>query len=656
MNIPLHRRSGLRAQPTGLAEATAVAMGESLCAIFFDRPQGSRQRLGAQQDGHPIPPPLVAVELALRSGGTRQVLFVPQPIERLLAGHVILRLGDQPAAQIDPAWLQPPLGDLVALAANLSGDGKQRLLRVVLTTAASLFPASAQSGLAAAAAAMTELCDIKSAPAVARTQVGGRTLLSYRVPGGTGPGQASRVVASIGGRLLRLPDGDCLAEGDRMHVLLPKGAGTAQLLVCPERSMRLDAAAALPAAVSAQAWIGAQNRTCRDWLLSRVGGDAVAPLTTASGADLVQPRLTVVHLSLVPAGVLHALVLEDPSDLVRRVFLERHGQQVELVPTPGLDGSRVLTGLAELPGLALGSGACRIRAVTRSGQVSLLAEAPSAPFDGAIPDAFRQAWSQGIDALGPLARARGRLRRPAPPVIVQRFGAAGRCRLRIVTPVGQSADLVRARAALILAEGLDLPVEVVCTTTAGPLAIAARHMLAQTVAIYGVPHRLVLLPEGATSAECLHAGLSGATDAPALVLGTGVLPERRGWLQFWLQRLRRQGALAPALLAGDGSIAATCEGVDPWRGLPASELPGPGRTAPRPLADCLALGVSGIARLLGSGVPHPDAAIWIAEALGGSARTETRLAFRRFGPAPALDDFDRALAEVERAQIRERRK
>ncbi|WP_295044884.1 hypothetical protein [uncultured Paracoccus sp.] len=620
-------------------------MGDCLTAVVFDRPPGRRGRMTAQQDGQPVPRPFVAAELDLRAGGVRHVLFLPQDIDTMLLRHLVLRLGDMPIAEIDPAWLQLPRDDLPALTAQLSPRAIARLLRVMLTTGASLFAGRAQAGLAHAVPRLMDICAIPAVAPVARTDIAGRILASYPVPGLSGLPEAAVLIRD--GRLDPIRDFDCFRDKTLLHVLLPAGSAPDQIVALADMPLRLAAPDAAPR-LSAPAWIQGRAKPCRDWLFTCLGASAAA-LEQELAGNLADPVITVRHLSASAAGLLHLLLLQDPARVVRKVILDWGGHAAELTPLHGPDGTALLAGLADLPGGARG-GACRIRVLQQSGRLRTLAEAPVAPHDGSIPVGFADAWAAGVPVLEPLARSRAALRRVAPPSAAQHFGPEQRCGLRIVTAIGSSADLIRARAALILAEAHPTPVEVVCTLADGPLVQAARHALAQTAAIYGIAHRLVLLPGSATDGECLAAALTQAWDVPALVLGGDVLPQDPGWLGFWLRRLRRQEVMAPALLAADGSIAATCAGRDPLRGLPAAHLPAAGRPAPRPLAACLALGPAGIARLLDA-PPHPDAAVWIAGAFAGAARSEARFPFRRFGPEPAPDAFAAALAEAEFALI-----
>lgn len=654
MNVSLDRKqylSGARAAADRMGDATVVSLGSSLCAVFFDRPAGRRARMQAEQDGQAIEPPFFTAELALKSGALRHVLFVPQGVETVLSRQLLLRLGGLPVAEIDPNWLQLPQGELEALTAQLSTAGLHKLLRVMLTTGASLFAERAQAGLCDVIPRLMDLCNILPVTPLAMTQIAGRVLASYPLTASLR--KPMPAVAFLDDRPIRLPDLDCFAEGELLHVLLPQNLAQAQIVAVPdELPLRLASPDAALRRINATAWLKGRNAACAAWLSSRLGQRITADLDHSASSSVAEPEITVRHLSRVSTGLLHVLVLKDPSCTVQKLILERHGQQLGLTPQRGLDGTAIIAGFAELPKK---SGPdrdnCQVHIQYHSGRTRLLAEPPVADFDGGIPAAYQDLWTQGIDCLSSLAQARHGFHRAAPRSVIHSFGPAQKFALRILTSIGSSADLIAARAAMILAESRNTPVEVVCTMTDGPLAVGARHALAQTAAIYGIAHRLVLLPAFATAGEHLRAALVDAQDAPALVLGADVLPDDSGWLAFWLRRLRRCDALAAVLLAPDGAIAATCEGDDPCRGLPPSHLAARGRSIARPLAQCVGLGPAGIKRLLSSGTPHPDPALWMASALAGSARSETRFPFRRFGTAVQPGSLAAALADAEFAMI-----
>lgn len=650
MNIPLDRqlrRPHSRVTADPVQEATVVAMGAMLSAIFFDSAATPGNRLGAEQSGQPVPRPFLTARLGLQTGGDRHLLLVPQPVRTVFAQSMLLRLDGRPIAEIDPAWLQPPEQDLSALVAQLSEQGLQRLLRVLLTTGASLFTGAAQQGLAQTVAQLLDLCAIPGLRPVARTEFLGRTLLSYPVPAARAPSEA---VALLRDRLLKLPDLEAAAEGDLLHVLLPAGLSSARVVLFAGALLSLGGADSSTRRLSLRGWLDGRSRGCRDWLFARLAGPSGEALRREMSADAVEPQISIRHLSATPAGILFAIELQDPSSLVQQVRLDCAGQRAAVAALPRTDGAAMMLGHAALaaePGQP-----CRIWLELNSGQLRHANDTSLAAYDGGVPTAFEAAWASGIDAVTPLAHARASLGRAAPALTVEHFGVVrpGKRRgaaLRIVTSVGTSSDMIRARAAMILAEGAGSPVEIVCTIPEGPQAAAARQAVAQASAIYGIPHRLVLLPDRASAGEALYAALSQASDAPALVLGHDVLPDAPGWLGFWLGRLCRREALAPALLATDGSIAATQAGDDPSRGLPAACLPPSGRRIVRPLAGCVALGRAGIARLLAGGAPHPDPAVWLASALGGRARTETQHPFRRYGPGAAQGGFAAALADAE---------
>lgn len=624
-----------------------VPLGACGSAVFFDRPAGDGGRLWAEQDGKALPRPFMGAALPLRSGGVRQVLVVPQGAQALLARHLMLRVGDMAVAEVDPAWLQLPLAELPALTGGLSAEGTARLLRMMLTAGASLFGGSPQVELTDALCRLLDLCAIPTIPLLARTDIGGWILASYGLP--TGSARPADAMAILNGRLVRLPATRAFAENDQLHVLLHPGQVQAQIVVPGPAPARLAAAGLAPLRQPLRVWLQSRSKPCRDWLFAGLDGETAAALTRELADDAVDPTVTVGHLSRLPAGLLYLLHLHDPSRLVRTVVLAGAGQRVPLAPATGADGTALLVGLADLAEGADQESPFRIEGVCHSGRTKVLAQVPVASFDGTIPTGFAEAWKSGAKILEPLARARVTLRRDMAPTAVQHFGAGGNCGLRIVTPISDSADLIRARAALILAEAPAARVEVVCTIAEGSLAAAAYQILDLATAIYGVPHRLVLLPPAATAGHHLRAALAEARDTPVLILGADVLPAEAGWLSFWRRRLRRQTAIAPVLLAADGSIAATCEGEDPSRGLSVGQLPSQGRRIDRPLPDCLALAPAGLKRLLDAPA-HPDPAVWIARCLAG-VRSEHRFPFRRFGQAPARDALSAAMAEADFALI-----
>lgn len=656
MNVPFARRIPL--PPTRHAterteEASVCSLAPSLSAIIFERPAGRRERMEALQDGAPLPRPFIAAELGLRNGGTRHVILVPQAVDSVLSRPLKLRVNGTIVAEIDPTWLQLPREELPALTSQLTEFGVSRLLRLMLTTGASLFSADAQAGLATALPRIMDICRTAALTPVARCQIAGRGIVSFHAPGLADLTRSTDSVAIHDGRLIRLKELDHRAEGDLLHVLLPPGRPPEEIVVFVDRPMRLATAEGTLPATPARAWLRQRDDACRGWILRRLGlTDAVAP-EAGPASTLGEARLTVRHLSSVSDGILHALTLEDPARCVAGLVVRLEDHQLQLPVEHGPDGIARITGLLDLPETPRPQAICRLHLLDHAGRSRMMVEQPLAAFDGQIPAGFDEAWLRGADVTLPLARARARCLRARPPVSVERFGTVKSTALRIVTAIEGPADLIRARAAMVMTEKPDAPVEIICTMADGPLTPGARMALSDCAAIYGVPHRLVLLPGSAHPGERLHAALGEARDAPALLLGADILPDAPGWLAYWLRRLRRHEALAPALLAVDGAIAAVHEGDDVWCGLPATQLPASGRHVDRPLASCLALSPAGISRLLDAAHVHVEPAIWIAAALRGGARSDTRFPFRRFGAARPHGGLSAALFESEFALLKE---
>lgn len=648
MNVPLDRklRHALpRPADPPLPEAAVVPLGSGIGAVFVDLPPGRRARLDADLDGRPVPRPVFGAELPLRSGGVRHLLLVARDLRDLTGRRLILRSGEAAVAQIDPDWLQPPQADLADLIGPLTNAAFCKLLRAVLTTAASLFSGQAREDLAQAALRMMDLRGAVTLAPIAATRIAGRAIAAYAPMGdGCGP-RPDPVLALTDHRGRPLPAADLLSHDGHLHLRLPAGPAPERMVVLADPPLILQPPSPRTPQVAPAAWPGAQTEPCRDWLTAQLR--AAAPAAGDTGPATPVPTIAAVTLATVAGRLLYAIDIDDPGGVTAAVALLRGGRRHTLGTVATVDGHVHAVGLID--GTGPGNGAGHLQVLDRTGRVCAVREVRPVPYDGGITAEVARAWSAGAtDAAAPLAQARAAFARPAPAAVLRRFGAADRCRLRIVTPLDDRPDLIRARAAMILAEGAPAAVEVVATITQGPQALAAAEAMAWTAEIYGVPHRLVALPPHATAGERLRAALDGSADRPALLLGADVLPDGPGWLALWRGRLARGTACVPLVLAGDGSAAA------PVTGNHHGQAAGPGRGA-RPMAwpdaDGLALTSAGIARLLAAGAPHPDAGLWIAGALGGPVRCEARFPFRRFGPVPVPDAFAAALAKAGRALI-----
>ena len=374
---------------------------------------------------------------------------------------VTLALGPEPAAAIDPDWLQPPLADGAALIDGLADAGRRRLLKLFLTTGASLFGLDGASEFGRAAHRLLDAARRAAVSPASWCPLGrGRLLdLPRRREAGRGPdrqpgravGRAdrpARAAASCGAK--------AASAAGLLHVLLPRGAaGGAALVGLGEAPVHLRAPEAGSGAAAAGALAGAARG--RDsglgaggWSRRRAADDPVAAALAREirhGGES-PPRLAVAALSATPAGVLHALALEDPHGLVRAVRIERGGA----APRRGRSGGdRRCAGYAALARRSRFEDRYRLRLVYGRGGSQTVDEGRLAAYRGDIPAGVRGAATPARSRRSPGAagaRAAGATARAC-----ETFGQPPeRPLLSVVAAVGDNLDLVRARAAMLFAE------------------------------------------------------------------------------------------------------------------------------------------------------------------------------------------------------------
>ena len=263
--------------------------------------------------------------------------------------------------------------------------------------------------------------------------------------------------------------------------------------------------------------------------------------------------MTIRHLSATPAGLLYALAVEDPHNLLRAVRIERNGQVRDVALPPAARPVRDLSGFV---GFARLSGRRRPRSASADLRIGAGADDPR----GQVVGLSRR-------LAGGLRRSRaGRRRGPRRGAPVDRTaGEHHRLPGSRRAPGATDAQPDRARRRGPRPDpgacGDDLrraglgDVEVVCHVPAGRLADAARIAIADAVAVYGIGHRLVIVPPGADRGEGLLAALSHARGSAMLLLGAGVLPAGPGWLTPWRCRLvAARPVLGGTLLDTSGAV------------------------------------------------------------------------------------------------------
>lgn len=517
-----------------VAEARLVAVAGRVSALVFEAEDGGGP-LMAFVDGVRLDGALVSTRLALRSGGLRQVVLVGLAPDGLRGRAVALARGGRVVAAIDPDWLQPPDAEIAALLEDLDEDGALRLLRLLLTTGASLFRDGGPEFAVLARRLLAGLGVRALEPvAVCATGTDSR-IVTWRVAADFDASRLGDLVALTSGRPRRLARPPVHlqvgAKAALLHVELPRRLPAGCALVATGGTP-LALAAPGPAALGdTAAFLAARDagtvRFAHRLIEARMDRDPVAAAVANElrHADAPAPTLGVRHLSATPAGVVFALGLADPYGLVAAIRLSRATHSVD-VPVAGR-----LEGYAVLPRENRIDDRCELALVYHSGRRLSLHEAALGRFDGTPP--------AGFGDVAALAAARADVERPTGATRVECFGAAPAPRLAILAPLSRDLDFLRARAALVSAERRRRQVEIVCWSDDPELAPAARSAMAHAAAAWGVPHRLVLLPRGASVAVGLREALGSTTAPRLLVLEANVLPAAPGWIE---RSLRGRGA------------------------------------------------------------------------------------------------------------------
>lgn len=521
-----------------VAEARLVAVAADVSALVFDDVDAAGP-LMAFIDGVRHRGALAGTRLALRSGGMRQVVLIGVGAACLDGTAVALVRGGRVAAAIDPDWLQSPDAGTSALFEDLCEEGALRLLRLLLTTGASLFRDGGPA-FADLARRLLETLGLGSHGPVATHSTGtGTRLVTWRVPPDVDPAGLGDLVALVPGRPRRLPSPSLHVErrgkAALLHVELPARLPAGATLVgTGPRPIVLATPTGTPAGDIAAFLAGRDPATTRfvhGLIEARMDDDPIASGLAAELRHAAEPApaLGLRHLSGTAQGVLFRLGVDDPNRLVAAVRFARGAVALD-VPA---SGTRI-EGYARLPRAGRIDDRLRLGLVLRSGRVLAAGELSLLPFEGGAPAGFS-------DVAG-LAAARRDLDTSVPDPLVETFGAVAAPRLSLVAPVAADLDLIRARAALIASERRGRHVEVVCWTADPALAAAARTAMSHAAAAWGVPHRLVVVPRAATGVAGLRAALDAAAAPRLLSLGASVLPAGTGWLERCL-RLRADAAV-----------------------------------------------------------------------------------------------------------------
>lgn len=648
-------------------QATVVAVSDAVSAVLVNEPNRSdaaapKRRLEATLDGAALGRPLIATHLDLVDGGVRHVLLLGHRAADLAARRMTITLDDVPAAELDPEWLQSPIADSTALLDRLTHSGRRRLLRLLVTTGASLFGLSLGAGYGPLTRQLMALQGGSQHGLASICALGAAgQILTWRLPEGQDTPDPRDLVLecaerTIAGRVPQLHLEET-ASGRLLHLFTPRALPeAAQFLALSDRPMLLEGPRGDgPLPQPLVPWLARRGAAAQAWARGLLEDEAPrCPIAAALLSELDArteqlPALALLHLSVTRTGLLYAFDLTDTLDLVRAVRLEI-GAEAREIPA-GLDP---LVGYLPWPGRS--HEICRIRLVYHSGRIQTAHEGPMDGFDGTVPAAFarldpdmaaRSLARARFDGTPPLTRGR---------VEVEQFGARpARLRVSVVVRASSNTDLLRARAAAIFAQKRGRETELVVFAPDGPGRDRIRRCHAEIAATFGLPIRSLTLRGRWTAAEALRAGLAEAAGETSLILGANVLPQGPQWLDDWHRALRsgkKPVIVGGTLLSASGSVLhaggrrdRSGLGVDqPALGLPASDLPGTASAATCiASSECVGLGEKAKALLLSSPSLHPNPDIVLADVIrrlvgaGGSARLSFRNRCVRFGAPADLD-------------------
>ncbi|PZX17127.1 hypothetical protein LX81_01759 [Palleronia aestuarii] len=528
-----------------------VPLSSERTAIFFDTGPatlGLGDRLTATLDGEPLGGPVALTRLGLETGGQRHLLIVAYPSARLCAGALSISAGHVVIARIDPLALQSPLVDAMALVAGLDETGGLRLLRLLLTTGASLFGKGEVGEFGALAEQLVERLGVH-VPLAERSPVGrDGAVLTWELPAEMALPRLEAVTLWTGARTRRLRDiATCeeVSGGRRfLHIFLDRPLPQSGELVAIGTTLLRLGVSSSPAAQPLSSWLARRNAATR--MAARAFVDRLAAERTEVAilrAEIdcpaeAAPTARAVHLSRQGDGLLYLVSIDDPRGLLAGFRIEAEDTQADLRCDALVWHDRlgpVAAGYVPWSGPA--SGPATVAPVYRSGRIGPRQPASFDATNEICPEAFRSLpESAAADVLA--AALPGVMRgRPDWRCRVAEFGSAkARPSVSVVIAASEPREHLHALLAAIVTEPGATQAEIVLYHPDGAQTSSVLATADALSAIHRVGLRVVSVASGAMPSECLRAALRVARADRAVILGQGILPTRRGWLSAWRRR------------------------------------------------------------------------------------------------------------------------
>lgn len=534
------------------APARVVALSDTRSAIFFDLDSGTfhaHTRLSALIDDRPFDGPVAVTRLTREDGGQRCVLIVEKPASFLCTASIRIDTAGTPIARIDPLALQSPLVDPLALMTGLSEDGALRLLRMLLTTGASLFGKGELGGFGMLVGQLVENLAM-TIPLSAWCKVGsGPAISSWQIPDGISLPQLRDVCILHNGRARRFIDFTAIGEeiegAHLFHILfdkpIPPGA---EVIVLGDRPVRLRGAdTQAPRALAG--WIERRTPAVRAatlrWIDSLAAHDmhvaALREELSVSAED--EPRIHPLHLSVTRDGLLYLLPLDDPRGLVAGICLSSSDDTIEI----GCDTlvwhderGTTLAGFAASAGL--GATTVHIAPVFRSGRIGRSVDVCPEVFDGKVPMAFRGLPAEVAARILAQAIPSAMSDRPVWRTRITVFGnVPARPKTTLLVAAGEAPEHLHAVLCALMAESGARKTEVILHHLDGPDTTAIARTAQMLSAIHDIGIRVVSVAAGSFTSERLRAALAEARSPRIVALGRNCLPAENGWLAKWRRRI-----------------------------------------------------------------------------------------------------------------------
>ena len=567
---------------TAVRPARIVHLSAARSAIFFDAEWPmlhNRQRLSASLDGRSVDGPIAVTSLTLINGGARHIFLMSRSADDLCGHALTLSDSGTVLALIDPFALQSPLADSSALLAGLDRAGSLRLLKLLLTTGASLFGNGEIGDFSVLVDQLVENLG-EHVPLAARSPVGRRGwVLSWCLPVGLELPPLRSVTLLANGRTQRVTEFNMIEEVvDNYRLLhflvsrpLPKGGeflAFGQTLLCLGMSGDVT-----PRPLAG--WLAKRSAEVREKTLAFVEHLSTSQADVAilkrelSCPRAAEPVTKVLHLSHSPAGLLYMISVDDPRGHLAAIRLKMQRAHVD-IPCDHLEWHSRHGGV--VVGLAAGAAYCVGVATTAplylSGRLGVATPVMASLSNNLLPDVFR---GLPLDvAAVPIALSLPAVM-GARPVWRHRLTEFGQVlpapEIAVVVAAGSAPEYLHAVVASVIAEADGRAIEIVIHHRDGFATKMVRDAAEVLSPMHRVGLRVVSVAPQALPSECLRAALKSVRAQKAVALGPGTLPDRRGWLPSWHQRVTVSSAsravTAEARHPGGGDARGYIVGLDP---------------------------------------------------------------------------------------------